>query len=217
MRGRRVGGGVGWRLARASDYAAGDGVAAVAGRVCRLVVGLGVAACESGGPVDPGTLRFGQIGSLELTVIAAVVIGGTSLFGGIGTIFGTVVGALLIGVLTNGLVLLNVSSFVQQIMIGYSDSNKDGGYLTSTWSLFKASRALTPVFEKAGISFSALLGLGHIQHTFENHNRDAFSVYLGANINLKISQKITLGLKTGTYLSEMENVTINNLFFAYRF
>jgi ribose transport system permease protein/inositol transport system permease protein len=47
-----------------------------------------------------------------------VVNGGTSLFGGIGSIFGTVVGALLIGVLRNGLVLLNVSSFVQQIMIG---------------------------------------------------------------------------------------------------
>lgn len=55
---------------------------------------------------------------VELTVIAAVVIGGTSLFGGIGSIFGTVVGACLIGVLTNGLVLLNVSSFVQQIVIG---------------------------------------------------------------------------------------------------
>ena len=55
---------------------------------------------------------------LELTVIASVVIGGTSLFGGVGGIFGTVVGALLIGVLTNGLVLLNVSSFIQQILIG---------------------------------------------------------------------------------------------------
>ncbi len=55
---------------------------------------------------------------IELTVIAAVVIGGTSLFGGVGSIFGTVVGACLIGVLTNGLVLLNVSSFVQQIVIG---------------------------------------------------------------------------------------------------
>ena len=55
---------------------------------------------------------------LELTVIAAVVIGGTSLFGGVGTILGTVIGALLIGVLTNGLVLLNVSSFIQQIVIG---------------------------------------------------------------------------------------------------
>lgn len=56
--------------------------------------------------------------TLELTVIASVVIGGTSLFGGVGTIIGTVIGALLIGVLTNGLVLLNVSSFVQQIIIG---------------------------------------------------------------------------------------------------
>ena len=54
----------------------------------------------------------------ELTVIASVVIGGTSLFGGVGTIFGTVIGAVLIGVLLNGLVLLNVSSYIQQIVIG---------------------------------------------------------------------------------------------------
>jgi ribose/xylose/arabinose/galactoside ABC-type transport system permease subunit len=54
----------------------------------------------------------------ELTVIASVVIGGTSLFGGVGTIFGTVIGAVLIGVLLNGLVLLNVSSYIQQIIIG---------------------------------------------------------------------------------------------------
>jgi len=54
----------------------------------------------------------------ELTVIASVVIGGTSLFGGIGTIFGTVVGTILIGVLLNGLVLLNVSPYIQQIVIG---------------------------------------------------------------------------------------------------
>ena len=54
----------------------------------------------------------------ELTVIASVVIGGTSLFGGIGTIFGTVVGTLLIGVVLNGLVLNNVSSYVQQVIIG---------------------------------------------------------------------------------------------------
>ena len=54
----------------------------------------------------------------ELTVIASVVIGGTSLFGGVGTIFGTVIGTVLIGVLLNGLVLLNVSSYIQQIIIG---------------------------------------------------------------------------------------------------
>lgn len=54
----------------------------------------------------------------ELSVIASVVIGGTSLFGGVGAVFGTFVGAMLIGVLVNGLVLLNVSSYVQQIVIG---------------------------------------------------------------------------------------------------
>ena len=54
----------------------------------------------------------------ELTVIASVVIGGTSLFGGIGSVFRTVIGSVLIGVLINGLVLMNVSSYVQQIVIG---------------------------------------------------------------------------------------------------
>jgi inositol transport system permease protein len=54
----------------------------------------------------------------ELTVIASVVIGGTSLFGGSGGISGTVVGTVLIGVLLNGLVILNVSPYIQQIVIG---------------------------------------------------------------------------------------------------
>jgi inositol transport system permease protein len=54
----------------------------------------------------------------ELRVIASVVIGGTSLFGGQGSVFGTVIGSILIGVLYNGLVMLNVSSYIQQIIIG---------------------------------------------------------------------------------------------------
>ena len=54
----------------------------------------------------------------ELNVIAAVVIGGTSLYGGTGGIVGTVIGTLLIGVLLNGLVILNVSPYVQQLLIG---------------------------------------------------------------------------------------------------
>lgn len=54
----------------------------------------------------------------ELTVIASVVIGGTSLFGGSGSILGTVIGTILIGVLLNGLVILNVSAYIQQIIIG---------------------------------------------------------------------------------------------------
>ncbi|MBK8026629.1 MAG: ABC transporter permease [Chloroflexi bacterium] len=54
----------------------------------------------------------------ELTVIASVVIGGTSLFGGRGSVLATVIGSVLIGVLRQGLVLLNVSSYIQQITIG---------------------------------------------------------------------------------------------------
>src|SRR5258708_14776887 len=54
----------------------------------------------------------------ELTVIASVVIGGTSPFGGVGTIFGTGIGTILLGGLLNGLVLMNDSSYVQQIIIG---------------------------------------------------------------------------------------------------
>ena len=54
----------------------------------------------------------------ELDTIAAVVIGGTSLSGGTGGITGTAIGVLIIGVLRNGLNLLNVSPFTQQVVIG---------------------------------------------------------------------------------------------------
>jgi inositol transport system permease protein len=54
----------------------------------------------------------------ELDAIAAAVIGGTSFTGGIGTVWGTVVGALIIGVMNNGLDLLNVSPFYQQVVKG---------------------------------------------------------------------------------------------------
>ncbi len=54
----------------------------------------------------------------ELDVIAAVVVGGTSLFGGRGSIIGTFLGAMLIGILRNGLNLMNVSSYLQMIVLG---------------------------------------------------------------------------------------------------
>ena len=54
----------------------------------------------------------------ELNAIAAVVIGGTSLFGGEGTIVGTLIGAVLMAVIRNGMNLMHISAFYQQITIG---------------------------------------------------------------------------------------------------
>lgn len=54
----------------------------------------------------------------ELDAIAAVVIGGTSLSGGVGSVVGTLFGALIIGVINNGLDLLGVESYYQQVIKG---------------------------------------------------------------------------------------------------
>jgi ribose transport system permease protein len=56
--------------------------------------------------------------SYELTAITAAIIGGTNLFGGRGSVLGTVIGALIMGVLQNGLNLLAVQSYYQQMAIG---------------------------------------------------------------------------------------------------
>jgi ribose/xylose/arabinose/galactoside ABC-type transport system permease subunit len=54
----------------------------------------------------------------ELNVIAAVILGGTRLTGGEGTVSGTVLGVLILGVLANGLVLLDVNTFWQDVVRG---------------------------------------------------------------------------------------------------
>jgi ribose transport system permease protein len=55
---------------------------------------------------------------LEFSAITAVILGGASLTGGRGTVFGTVLGVLVIGVVNDGIVLLNVSSFYQDVVRG---------------------------------------------------------------------------------------------------
>jgi ribose transport system permease protein len=62
------------------------------------------------------TTNLGQ--SMELSVIAATVIGGANLMGGAGTVFGSIVGAALIEVIRNSLILLGISTFWQGIFVG---------------------------------------------------------------------------------------------------
>lgn len=67
--------------------------------------------------------RLGQgtptVGSAyELWAIAATVIGGTSLFGGEGTVLGGILGAAIMGVMVNGMVLVNLSSYLQDVVLG---------------------------------------------------------------------------------------------------
>jgi len=66
--------------------------------------------------ISAGSSKIGQ--GLEFEVIAAVIIGGTSLAGGQGSIFGTFLGVLFIGLLGNGMVLLGVDPFAQEVASG---------------------------------------------------------------------------------------------------
>ena len=68
------------------------------------------------GHLQSGRFQWGE--GDELSVIAAVILGGTSLFGGAGSVVGSVVGALLIGLINNGLVLMNLDVSQQLIVRG---------------------------------------------------------------------------------------------------
>jgi ribose transport system permease protein len=85
--------------------------------------------------------RLGQgtpvVGSAyELWAIAAAVIGGTSLMGGEGTVIGAILGAAIMGVMQNGMVVLNISSYIQDVILGtvlviavvYDTVRRGGGF-----------------------------------------------------------------------------------------
>ncbi len=95
--------GLNLRRIRVWVYALGGGLAGVAGLILTA-------------RLDSATPSAGM--GYELDSIAAVVIGGTSLNGGRGSVPGTVLGCLIIGILNNGLVLLEVSPFWQQVIKG---------------------------------------------------------------------------------------------------
>ena len=92
--------------------------------VTRLKIGVymfsalmaGVAGILAAGWLGGVTTNLGQ--SMELSVIAATVIGGANLLGGAGTVFGSIVGAALIEVIRNSLILLGISTFWQGAFVG---------------------------------------------------------------------------------------------------
>ena len=81
---------------------------------------MGVVAAFAGmllaGRLHSGRYTFGE--GFELSVIAAVILGGTSLFGGRATVIGSVLGSLMIGLINNGLTLMGMESSQQQIVRG---------------------------------------------------------------------------------------------------
>jgi simple sugar transport system permease protein len=83
-----------------------------------MLTGLaaGAAGILTAARLGSGSSNSGQ--GFELTVIAAVVLGGTNLFGGRGTVVGTIIGALITGMIANGLTLLGVSPFLAPIVTG---------------------------------------------------------------------------------------------------
>lgn len=87
----------------------------------RVYVLAGMLAAVGGilyaGRINSGTPKAAMAG-YELDAIAAVIIGGASFFGGRGTVIGTLIGVLIMGFIRNGLNLLNVSVFWQEIAIG---------------------------------------------------------------------------------------------------
>jgi inositol transport system permease protein len=98
-------------------HASGVGIAAtktLAYTICGSSAGLA-------GVVLASRITAGQPNAAvgyELDAIAAAVIGGTSLSGGVGGVGGTILGALFMGVINNGLDLMNVSSYYQQVVKG---------------------------------------------------------------------------------------------------
>jgi ribose transport system permease protein len=85
-----------------------------------VLIGSGMMAGLAGmlyaGRMHSGRYTFGE--GDELSVIAAVILGGTSLFGGVGTVVGTVIGSLMIGTINNGLIIMGLDVSQQMIVKG---------------------------------------------------------------------------------------------------
>ena len=82
--------------------------------ICGFTAGLG--GCIQASQLNSGTPNMGIM--YELYVIAAVVVGGTTLSGGSGKILGTLIGVFVISVIQNGMNLIGIESYTQQVVLG---------------------------------------------------------------------------------------------------
>ena len=101
------------------NAAIASGINAARVKFCTYV--LNGLLCGIAGIVLAGRITSGQptaASGYEMDAITAVIVGGTSMTGGVGKISGTIIGVLIIGVLSNGLILMGVSSYYQQIIKG---------------------------------------------------------------------------------------------------
>lgn len=86
-----------------------------------IVYALSGFAAAFSGIIQTARMNSAQVSTgkgWEMTVIASVIIGGTSMFGGSGSVIGTVIGTVLLTVLTSGMILMKVSAYWQNVVVG---------------------------------------------------------------------------------------------------
>ncbi|GGM14912.1 ABC transporter permease [Nakamurella endophytica] len=111
-----------WIYALGGNRAAARLAGVAVGRTTLLVYGISGACAGMGGVISTSRLMVGfpatGLANELFFSIAAAVVGGVSLFGGIGSVWGAMIGAVLIATVSNGLNVLNVSSYWQSLVIG---------------------------------------------------------------------------------------------------
>ncbi|KPC49423.1 phosphoenolpyruvate carboxylase [Amantichitinum ursilacus] len=116
--------------------------------------------CESASDLLEVALLMNEVGLIQLAPAVKARINIIPLFETIGDLraCGQIMGDLF--ALPQWRQIVAGRDMVQEVMLGYSDSNKDGGYLTSNWELYKAELNLVKVFEAAGVKMRLFHGRG---------------------------------------------------------
>ena len=116
--------------------------------------------CESVSDLLEVAVLLNEVGLIQLTPTVKARINIIPLFETIGDLRACGVIMADLFALPQWRQIVTARDMVQEVMLGYSDSNKDGGYLTSNWELYKAELNLVKVFEGAGVKMRLFHGRG---------------------------------------------------------